>query len=222
MNVFIEECKSKTTASDLEQFKNAPDIKQQSTIKGKTEGEIKVFKKDGVPGAYMWKIIAWEYVGEVVDPNAGGDGGSMGVVEKPKYYPGDGMFDEGEYDHVFDVELGDNVMRKLPFNNGENAIQASEKFCAREGLGRTNIDQIRKFVTVNSQSFSTRETEQTKQQLVQQNEVDNTMKHFLFYEAVKIDGPKNKILEFNGTDNFMEDKELKHFESLCGVLADKD
>ena len=48
------------------------------------------------------------------------------------------------------------------------------------------------------------------------------MKQFLFYEAVKIDGPKNKILEFNTADNFMDEKELKHFESLCGVLGDKD
>lgn len=53
------------------------------------------------------------------------------------------MFPAGEYDHVFDVELGDNVMRKLPFNNGGNAIQAAEKFCVRENLGRANIEQIR-------------------------------------------------------------------------------
>lgn len=104
-----------------------------------------MFKKAGVPSAYMWKTAEqkWEYVGEVVDPSAGqggGGGGNMGVVEKPKHYPGDGMFEEGEYDHIFDVELGDNVMRKLPFNNGGNAIQAAEKFCVREGLGRANID----------------------------------------------------------------------------------
>ena len=50
------------------------------------------------------------------------------------------MFPAGEYDHIFDVELGDNIMRKLPFNNGDNAIGAAEKFCVREGLGRANID----------------------------------------------------------------------------------
>ena len=81
----------------------------------------------------------------------------MGVVDKPKHYPGDGMFEAGEYDHVFDVELGDNVMRKLPFNNGGNAIQAAEKFCVREGLGRAHIDQIRTFISQHSQPFATRE-----------------------------------------------------------------
>ena len=56
---------------------------------GKTDGDIQVFKKDGVPAAYMWKLAEkkWEYVGEVVDPNAGGGGGGMSVA--PKYYDGD-------------------------------------------------------------------------------------------------------------------------------------
>jgi len=48
------------------------------------------------------------------------------------------------------------------------------------------------------------------------------MRTSLFYDAVKIDGPKKKILEFNETDKFMDDKELKHFESLCVVLSNKD
>ena len=41
------------------------------------------------------------------------------------------------------------------------------------------------------------------------------MRQFLWYEAVKIDGPKKKILEFNATDEFLDDKEVKVFESLC-------
>jgi hypothetical protein len=109
---------------------------------GKTDGDIQVFKKNGVPAAYMWKLAErkWEYVGEVVDPNAGGGGGGMGMSAAPKYYDGDQMFPPGEYDHVFDVELGDNFMRKLPFNNGDNAITSAEKFCIREQLGRANIE----------------------------------------------------------------------------------
>jgi phospholipase A-2-activating protein len=88
----------------------------------------------------MWKLAErkWEYVGEVVDPNAGA--GASGMSVAPKYYDGDALFPAGEYDHIFDVELGDNVMRKLPFNNGTNAITAAEKFCVRENLGRGNID----------------------------------------------------------------------------------
>jgi hypothetical protein len=97
---------------------------------------VQVFKKDGVPCAYMWKVAEkkWELIGEVVDPNAGAGGGgsAMGMMPATKMYPGDSMFKEGEYDHVFDVELGDGIMRKLPFNNGANVIEAAERFCVRE------------------------------------------------------------------------------------------
>jgi hypothetical protein len=33
-------------------------------------------------------------------------------------------------------------MRKLPFNNGAPFIEAAEKFCAREGLSRSFVEQI--------------------------------------------------------------------------------
>lgn len=56
------------------------------------------------------------------------------------------MFEAGEYDHIFDVELGDNIMRKLPYNNGGNPMLAAEKFCVREGLSRANVEQIRNFI----------------------------------------------------------------------------
>ena len=77
----------------------------------------------------------WELIGEVVD-QAGNDSSNMGAVEGTKHYPGDQLFPAGEYDHVFDVELGDGVMRKLPFNNGGNFLDSADKFCVREGIGR--------------------------------------------------------------------------------------
>ena len=109
-----------------------------------------MFKKDGVPCAYMWKAAEkkWEFVGEVVDPSGGGGaGGGMGMMPATKMYGGDSMFPAGEYDHVFDVELGDGIMRKLPFNNGANVIEAAERFCVREQLSRANVDQIRQFIS---------------------------------------------------------------------------
>jgi len=92
----------------------------------------------------MWKEKEkkWEYVGEVVDPNAGAGASkeTMGVVQGPKYYQGDQIFPAGKYDHIFDVELGDGVYRKLPFNDGANVIQAAENFCTREGLDSNNVE----------------------------------------------------------------------------------
>ena len=49
----------------------------------------------------------------------------------------------------------------------------------------------------------------------QADEVDNTMRTYLFYDAVKIDGPKKKILEFNEAGKFMDEKDLEIFGELC-------
>ena len=70
---------------NMEQFKNAPDVSEQAKMVGKGEGDIQVFKKDGIPQAFMWKAEEkkWEYVGEVVDPNAGG-GGAGGMAPATK------------------------------------------------------------------------------------------------------------------------------------------
>ena len=83
----------------------------------------------------------WEEIGEVVTGNEDGSS-SMGAVSTTKHYPGDPLFKAGEYDHIFDVELGDGVMRKLPFNNGANCLEAADKFCAREMMGKANLEQI--------------------------------------------------------------------------------
>ena len=52
---YEEELKGKAASQDLSQFEKAPDFKDAAKIRGKTEGDIQVFKKDGVPSAYMWK-----------------------------------------------------------------------------------------------------------------------------------------------------------------------
>jgi hypothetical protein len=48
------------------------------------------------------------------------------------------------------------------------------------------------------------------------------MRTSLFYDTVKIDGPKKKILEFNEKEAFMDEKEVKIFEKLCSALENKD
>lgn len=66
----------------------------------------------------------------------------MGKVVTTKNYPGDVLFKAGEYDHIFDVEIGDGIMRKLPFNNGASFLDAAERFCSREQMSRSNVEQI--------------------------------------------------------------------------------
>jgi phospholipase A-2-activating protein len=50
------------------------------------------------------------------------------------------LFKADEYDHVFDVDIGDGMLRKLPFNNGSSFAEAADKFCARENLSRDNVE----------------------------------------------------------------------------------
>ena len=79
-----------------------------------------------------------------------------------KHYEGDQYFEPGEYDHIFDVELGDGLMRKIPFNNGGNLLEASDKFCARERYNRSHIDEISKFLKTNSLPYKTRDFDGTE------------------------------------------------------------
>lgn len=93
----------------------------------------------------MWKAAErkWEEIGEVITGDQNQDAQSnIGPVQATKHYDGDNLFKAGEYDHIFDVELGDGIMRKLPFNNGANYLEAADKFCSREHLSRVNVEQI--------------------------------------------------------------------------------
>jgi phospholipase A-2-activating protein len=71
------------------------------------------------------------------------------------------LFKAGEYDHIFDVELGDGIMRRLPFNNGANFLEAADKFCSREHLNRGNVEQIVQFLRTNAKAFKTRDFDGT-------------------------------------------------------------
>jgi len=162
-----------------------------------------VFKDKGVAKAYMWQQEQnkWEEIGEVVTGNEDGSS-NMGAVSTTKNYPGDPLFKAGEYDHVFDVELGDGVMRKLPFNNGANCLEAADKFCAREMMGKANIEQIIQFLRQNALSYKTRDFDGTDalkkvaESSKKQRPAIVPHRQHLFFEAINVSGPKKKIQEF--------------------------
>lgn len=111
------------------------------------------------------------------------------------------MFKAGEYDHVFDVELGDGVMRKLPFNNGGNHLESSEMFCMREGINRTQVEQIVQFLRTNAKSYKTRDFDNTDLKNANVKSGKNKpamipMTVEIFYDAINVDGPKKKLMSF--------------------------
>lgn len=93
----------------------------------------------------MWKQaeLRWELIGDVQMPK-------KTPASALKHYPGDQMFPEGDYDHVFDVDCGDGVLRKLPFNNGGNWDEAANRFCIKENFSKIHIEQIKQFLMANA------------------------------------------------------------------------
>jgi phospholipase A-2-activating protein len=89
-------------------------------MSGKKEGEIRVFKNGLIPEAFMWQAGKWEKIGEVITENNQQEG-----MTQSRYYPGDKYFDAGEYDHIFDVDDDSGVKRQIPFNDGDNALEAA-------------------------------------------------------------------------------------------------
>jgi len=67
-----------------------------------------------------------------------------------------------EYDHIFDVDLGDGIMRKLPYNNGSNPHESADKFVIREGLSKGMVEQIIAFLKKNALNFKTKEDHERK------------------------------------------------------------
>jgi phospholipase A-2-activating protein len=119
-----------------------PPESDMNRYRGKKLGEIKMFKdvKNEV-FAYQWTAMgAWEKVGLVT----GGTG------PKRKFFSGDQYFAQAYYDYVFDVELGESGrMALLPINQSDNPLVAAEKFCARESINKSNLQQIIDFIRSN-------------------------------------------------------------------------
>jgi len=146
-------------------------------------------------------------------------------VAETKHYPGDDLFPAGEYDHVFDVEIGDGVMRKLPFDNGASFLEASDKFCSRENLSRVNVEQIVTFLRTHAKAFKTRDFDGSDAKKVEQSSKYGPkascipFDKMIYFDQVKVEQPQKKILEFNTELGRLVDKDLIYFETGCKTLS---
>lgn len=68
----------------------------------------------------------------------------MSTIKK-KTYSGDKFFAPGDYDYIFEVDEDDEneEVKSIPFNEGDNPLEAAEKYCVREGLSKAHVEQIR-------------------------------------------------------------------------------
>ncbi|CAE8596624.1 unnamed protein product, partial [Polarella glacialis] len=113
----------------------ATDISQMPTTVGAKNGEIKCFKDGATVFAFSWNAGArsWDKIGEVVGQDP----------ESKKFYEGDDVFPRGEYDFIFDVDMGAGTgLKKLPYNKDQNPMVAAEAFVAREQINKSNTNEI--------------------------------------------------------------------------------
>ncbi|GJJ72280.1 phospholipase A-2-activating protein [Entomortierella parvispora] len=109
---------------------------------GRKDQDVKMVRVGNVVEAHMWSSAeqAWSKIGEVVD--------AVGQNRKQLY---NGI----EYDHVFDIDVGEGVPAlKLPFNVTENPYTAAQNFLDKYELPQGYLDQVADFITKNARAVS--------------------------------------------------------------------
>ena len=221
--------KPEVTQEDLSKF---PSVSEMERIKGTKQGQIKVFVDKGKGMAYSWQNGRWELIGEVTGTN-------------PKSgYEGDQFFPKGDYDFIFDIQDEAGVSRKLPFNKGDNALLAAEKFLAKYNMSTAHKEQIINFINKNVTGGETKtigsnvQTNQINNAPVPQEQPKQTGKklkqfpatEFVYFEKLNTEALGKKIQEIN--EKFKGDEAQKHkaftvteeiaLSKLLGVFADMD
>ncbi|KAL8555981.1 hypothetical protein ACS0TY_003699 [Phlomoides rotata] len=106
---------------------------------GTSDGQTKIVREGDNGVAYSWNMREqnWDKIGEVVD----------GPDDNMKTSVLDGV----QYDHVFDVDIGDGEpIRKLPYNRSENPYDVADKWLLKENLPLSYRQQIVEFILQNS------------------------------------------------------------------------
>ena len=213
LNIFQSDCDAtakKQAGYDLATLKDF-DTEIEGKVQGTKDGEVTVFKSNNKAMAYGWNQAEgkWNVLGEVMaDPNAVVEGDGISTGAATKHYGGDNLFEAGEYDHIFDVELGDGVLRKLPFNNGTSRDESAALFCAREGLSRVMVTEIINFLKTNASDFQTRDLTKKDNKPVEAKCEYIPFNNYLFFDAAKLEGLTKKVLEFNGELNLLDEGEI--------------
>ncbi len=125
------------TGPSAEEIAALPKWDERATIAhmGQSEGQVKVFAKDGKAIAAQWSMASstWIEVGEVTGRNDHA-----------------GTIDGVAYDHVFPIEVdvaGGGVQNlKIGYNNGENPFVTAQKFIDDYQLDQGYLAQIADYI----------------------------------------------------------------------------
>ncbi|KAF8823093.1 PUL domain-containing protein [Cardiosporidium cionae] len=174
------------TGIDIE---GLPNVTELEVYRGQRIGQTKIFREGDKAIAFQWKGASWERIGEI-------------IATKPskQYFDGDQFFAKGDYDYIFDVEIGDHTLpRPLPYNDNENPLLVAEKFCSREILSKAHLSQITAFILKNSNSTFTPSMEENNPSL----------------------GSTSSATVIDKTMKDAEESEVKHFPLLSTAKFDK-
>jgi len=64
------------------------------------------------------------------------------------------LFEGKEYDYVFDIDIGDGSILRLPYNATDNPYQAAQEFIWKHELSQNFLDQIAMFIINNSKPIT--------------------------------------------------------------------
>ncbi|KAF9970764.1 hypothetical protein BGZ73_006474 [Actinomortierella ambigua] len=113
---------------------------------GRKDQEVRMVRIGALVEAHMWSEAEqqWSKIGEVVD--------AVGHNRKQ-------LFEGKEYDHVFDIDVGEGMPAlKLPFNVTENPYTAAQNFLDKHMLPQVYLHQVAEFITKNARAVSQGET----------------------------------------------------------------
>ncbi|CAM9230876.1 unnamed protein product, partial [Ascophyllum nodosum] len=112
-----------------------PKWENRHATRGKSEGQVQVFQRDGKAIAAQWSMVSsiWIEVGEVMGASEGG------------------VVDGESYDRVYPIEVEGvgGAVRKLQigYNNGENPFVAAQRFIDKNELPQSYHAEIADYLT---------------------------------------------------------------------------
>ena len=117
------------------------DIIKAEKYKGTNNKVLRIFINEGAKKLYSWNGIDQKWI------KAGEATGNVKIME---HYGGDKIFPAGQYEYIFNIQIGNGAERRLPYNSGDNPMEAADKFCIRKKIARYYSKQIVDFITKNA------------------------------------------------------------------------
>nr|CCA26952.1 phospholipase A2activating protein putative [Albugo laibachii Nc14] len=194
---------------------NLIDYDARTSVRGKSAGQIRMFRRNGRAWACQWDIDAnsWCDIGEVTGTNSGG------------------VVDGTAYDLIIPVEIeqpGTGEIRQLEigYNLGQNPSQVAQAFIDRHALNQSYLRQVTDYIIQRSQEYNPPAADSTQ---TENETAKSTPKQFVFFpaksyntfESIKVDKLMATLSQFNhqvAPELQVSEGELKYLEEVVQII----